>query len=120
MKPVLVNDDEIATLTLFGLFMDAYGYSVVTAESGKDGLRLVQEHNPAIVFTDLKMPGMDGFAVLKQIKKSSPGTEVIVITGHGGMDQLVRAPNLGATDFINKPIGRGALEEAVSAIQAHT
>ena len=118
MKTVLVIDDETATLTMFRLFLNAYGYSVMTAENGETGLRLVREHLPGIVFTDLKMPGMDGFEVLKQIKKTAPETEVIVITGHGDMDHVVRALNLDATDFINKPIGRSSLDAALKRAEA--
>ena len=110
---VLVIDDEAPTLTMFRLFLGAYGYTVLTAENGDTGLRLVHEHRPDIVFTDLKMPGTDGFEVLKQIKSAFPRTEVIVITGHGDMDHAIRALNLDATDFINKPIGRGALDTAL-------
>ena len=79
-KTVLVIDDETATLTMFRLFLNAYGYTVMIAEDGNTGLGLVREHRPDIVFTDLKMPGTDGFEVLKQIKKMAPRTEVIVIT----------------------------------------
>ena len=117
-KTVLVIDDETATLTMFRLFLNAYGYSVLTAENGETGLRLVREHHPGIVFTDLKMPGMDGFEVLKKIKKTAPQTEVVVITGHGDMDHVVRALNLEATDFINKPIGRSALDAALKRAEA--
>jgi anti-anti-sigma factor len=118
LKTVLVIDDETATLTMFRLFLNAYGYSVMTAENGETGLELVREHHPGIVFTDLKMPGMDGFEVLRQIKKNTPETEVIVITGHGDMEQVVRALNLNATDFINKPIGRSALDAALQRAEA--
>jgi anti-anti-sigma factor len=117
-KTVLVIDDETATLTMFRLFLNAYGYSVLTAETGETGLRLVREHHPGIVFTDLKMPGMDGFEVLKQIKQTAPATEVVVITGHGDMDHVIRALNLNATDFINKPIGRSALDAALKRAEA--
>jgi len=110
---VLVIDDEIATLTMFRLFLSAYGYDVLVAEDGESGLAQVREHQPGIVFTDLKMPGMDGFEVLKQIKHMAPRTEVIVITGHGDMDLVVQALNLDATDFINKPIKRSSLDAAL-------
>jgi len=59
------------------------------------------------------MPGMDGIEVLKRIKQLDPRTEVIVITGHGDMDLAIQALNLDATDFINKPIQRHALEQAL-------
>lgn len=110
---VLVIDDEGATLTMFRLFLSAYGYRVLVAQDGESGLSLVQEHEPDIVFTDIKMPNMDGLQVLKEIKRVSPRTEVIVITGHGDMDLVVQALNLDATDFINKPIKRTALDAAL-------
>ncbi|KJS28746.1 MAG: hypothetical protein VR64_23205 [Desulfatitalea sp. BRH_c12] len=112
-RTVLVIDDESATLTMFRLFLTAYGYNVLLAEDGKSGLALMCEHRPDIVFTDLKMPEMDGFEVLKEIKRIAPSTEVIVITGHGDMDLVVQALNLDATDFIDKPIQRSALNAAL-------
>ncbi len=110
---VLVIDDETATLTMFRLFLTAYGSQVFVAEDGERGLDLVREHRPDIVFTDIKMPKMDGFQVLKEVKRIAPQTEVIVITGHGDMDLVVQALNLNATDFINKPIKRTALDAAL-------
>ena len=110
---ILVIDDEAATLTMFRLFLSAYGYRVWVAEDGESGLDLARRHRPDIVFTDLKMPTMDGFEVLKEIKRMAPDAEVIVITGHGDMDLIVQALNLDATDFINKPISRTALEAAL-------
>ena len=115
---VLVIDDEKATLTMFRLVLAAQGYDVLVAEDGRTGLALVAAERPPIVFTDLKMPEMDGFEVLKQIKKIAAGTEVIVITGHGDMDMVVQALNLEATDFINKPISRQALAAALHRARA--
>ncbi len=112
-RTVLVIDDETATLTMFRLFLRAYGYAVHVATDGPSGLRIVAEEEPHIVFTDLKMPDMDGLEVLKRIKKTAPATEVIVITGHGDMDLAVQSLHLGATDFIDKPIRRSALESAL-------
>lgn len=118
MPTILVIDDETATLTMFRLFLNAMGHSVLTAEDGPTGLQLLTQEDPAIVFTDLKMPVMDGFDVIRAIKKKAPATEVVVITGHGDMDLVLQALNLEATDFINKPIRREALEAALSrAIQ---
>lgn len=98
---------------MFRLFLTAYGYQVFVAEDGERGLELVREHQPDIVFTDIKMPKMDGFQVLKEVKRIAPHTEVIMITGHGDMDLVVQALNLDATDFINKPIKRTALDAAL-------
>ena len=113
MKKVLVIDDEKTTLNMFRLFLSVYGYQVLTAENGVDGLTIVDAEQPAIVFTDLKMPGIGGIEVLKRIKQQAAGTEVVVITGHGDIDLALQALDLGATDFINKPIQRTALEAAL-------
>jgi anti-anti-sigma factor len=110
---ILVIDDEKPTLSMFLLFLKAYGYEVLLAENGAQGLKMFEAESPAIVFTDVKMPGMDGFEVLDRIKGQSPETEVIVITGHGDMELAVEALNHEATDFINKPIHRSALDAAL-------
>jgi anti-anti-sigma factor len=111
---VLVIDDEQPTLSMFRLFLDAYGFEVHTAENGEEGLERFAETEPPIVFTDIKMPGMDGIEVLGRIKEAKPETEVIVITGHGDMDLAITALNLDAADFINKPISREALDQALT------
>jgi anti-anti-sigma factor len=113
MKKILVIDDEKPTLGMFELFLGAYGYKVLTAENGAIGLEIFEKEKPPIVLTDIKMPGMDGLEVLKRIKEIDPSAEVIVITGHGDMDLAVRALRLNATDFINKPIQKKALDDAL-------
>ncbi|MFH1349436.1 MAG: response regulator [Pseudomonadota bacterium] len=115
-KKILVIDDEKPTLNMFQLFLGAYGYTVLTAEDGEDGLAIFKKERPPIVITDIKMPGMDGLEVLKRIKEIDPDAEVIVITGHGDMDLAVQALNLQATDFINKPIQRSALDSALKRV----
>ncbi|MBW2432779.1 MAG: response regulator [Deltaproteobacteria bacterium] len=113
MEKILVIDDEKPTLSMFRLFLDAYGYRVYTAENGAEGIDIFRKEKPAIVLTDIKMPGIDGLAVLQQIKKIAPKTAVIVITGHGDTDLAEQAAALHAVDFINKPIKREALEAAL-------
>lgn len=118
MRTILVIDDERPTLKMFELYLGAYGYAVLTAASGEEGLAVFAAENPPIVFTDIKMPGMDGLAVLAAIKELRPETEVIVITGHGDIDLALSALGLRATDFIDKPIGREALEAALGRAAA--
>ena len=113
-EKILVIDDEKATLKMFRLFLDVYGFDILTAESGEEGLEVFERERPDIVLTDIKMPGMDGIQVLQEIKRRSPATEVIVITGHGDMDLAIQALNLDAADFINKPIKRQSLEQGLS------
>ncbi|MGL1863587.1 MAG: response regulator [Pseudodesulfovibrio sp.] len=113
-EKILVIDDERPTLKMFTLLLSAYGYEIFTAENGQEGLDLFKKERPGLVLTDIKMPIMDGIEVLKEIKKVNPHAEVIVITGHGDMDLAIQALNLDATDFINKPLQREALEQALS------
>jgi anti-anti-sigma factor len=117
MDKILVIDDEKPTLTMFRLLLSADGYSVLMAKDGWEGLSVFERERPPIVITDIKMPGMDGIEVLRRIKEIDANTEVIVITGHGDMDLAIQALNLGATDFINKPIQRQALENALRRAQ---
>lgn len=110
---ILVIDDEKPTLAMFKLFLTAYGYEVHTAENGEQGLTRFKEILPEIVFTDLKMPGMDGIDVLRQLRQFNPETQVIIITGHGDMEKALEALDLDASDFINKPVERKALNAAL-------
>ncbi|MDP2848463.1 MAG: response regulator [Humidesulfovibrio sp.] len=113
-KKILVIDDEQPTLNMFRLLLAAYGYETLTAANGAEGVEAFERERPGIVLTDIKMPVMDGIEVLRRIKDIDPHAEVIVITGHGDMDLAIRALNLDATDFINKPVQRQALSEALS------
>jgi YesN/AraC family two-component response regulator len=117
MDKILVIDDEKPTLTMFRLFLGAYGYEVLTAENGAEGLEIFKKERPPIVLTDIKMPGIDGLSVLKQIKEIDKKTEVIVITGHGDTDLAKQALTLDAVDFINKPIRKEALDAALQRAQ---
>jgi anti-anti-sigma factor len=117
MEKILVIDDEKPTLMMFRLTLAACGYDVFTAENGQQGLDAFNRERPSIVLTDIKMPGMNGIEVLKRIKEIDPSAEVIVITGHGDMDLAIQALNLDATDFINKPIQRDLLEQAIKRAQ---
>jgi anti-anti-sigma factor len=112
-EKILVIDDERPTLKMFTLLLSALGYQVMTAENGLEGLGLFKRERPSLVLTDIKMPVMDGIEVLTEIKKIDPMAEVVVITGHGDMDLAIQALNLDATDFINKPLRREALEKAL-------
>jgi anti-anti-sigma factor len=114
MRKILVVDDEAPTLNMFRLFLRAYGFEVLTAVNGTEGLETFSRERPEIVVTDIKMPGMDGLEVLRRIKEMDQRAEVIVITGHGDTELALKAVNLNAADFIHKPIQKKALDEALS------
>ena len=81
------------------------------------GIAVFDTHRPPIVLTDIKMPGKDGFAVLRQIKSMAPQTRVIVITGHGDRDLARQAFDLDAYAFFNKPLDTEALEKKIKQIE---
>ncbi len=110
---ILVIDDEKPTLSMFRLFLAAYGYEVHTAGTGEEGLEIFKAVHPEIVFTDIRMPGMDGLEVLRRIREADPACQVIIITGHGDMDRALDALDMDASDFINKPVERQALNSAL-------
>jgi len=114
---ILVIDDEKPTLSMFKLFLDAYGYDVYVAKNGEQGLDMFDQISPDIVFTDIKMPGIDGLEVLRQIRNKDKDAQVIIITGHGDMEKAVEALDLDASDFINKPVERQALNSALSRVE---
>lgn len=113
MSKILVIDDEKATLSMFKMLLSVYGHEVLTAENGEAGIEIFAAEKPDLVMTDIKMPGIDGLQVLGKIKAMSPEAEVIVITGHGDLEIAIKALNLDATDFLNKPVKREDLEKAL-------
>ena len=110
---ILLVDDESDIREILSLPLCDLGYRVSEAETGDQALEIFRALQPAIVLTDIKMPGMDGIELLQKIKHENPETEVIMITGHGDMELAVRSLKNEATDFITKPINVDALEIAV-------
>lgn len=113
MRKILLIDDEVSIVEMLSIFLEAEGYGVIPTFSGPQGLEQFKSNIPEIVITDLKMPGMSGLEVIREIKKINPDTEVIIITGHGDMNSAIEALELGASDFINKPIIENALLVAI-------
>lgn len=108
-KRLLVIDDERPILEVLGISLASEGYEVFTAESGQKGLEIFKQGDIKLVVTDIRMPGMDGIEVLKQVKALDQEAEVVVITGHGDMESAIAVLREGASDFITKPIREEAL-----------
>jgi CheY-like chemotaxis protein len=100
---ILAVDDEAIVLDSFRKILVAAGYAIDTVESGREALGLVQKHNYDFVFTDLKMPEMDGLDVVKGVKHFSPESDVVVITGYATIESAVNAMKWGAMDYVQKP-----------------
>ena len=101
---ILVVEDEQYVRESLTAYLDDIGYRVVTAENGLSGLELFRSQHPDIVMTDLRMPVMDGFELVKAIAAESEFTPIVVVSGVGALDEAVRAMRLGAWDYVSKPI----------------
>ena len=106
---ILVIDDEKNILESIKMVLAYENYQVETCNSGLDGMELFKTLNPDIVLLDVKMPGFDGIEVLKNLKNINKLSEIIMISGHSGIQEALEASRLGAFDFLEKPISREKL-----------
>ena len=106
---VLVVDDEKNILESVKMVLNYEKYGVQVARDGVEAIDLFKRGLPDIVLLDVKMPGLDGLQVLRTFKELNPTTEVIMISGHSGIEEAVEASRLGAFDFLEKPISRDKL-----------
>ncbi len=113
-ETILLVDDEEALRQILTLSLEDLGYAVAAAASGEEALAVIEAVAPAIVLTDIKMPGIDGIELLKRIKGLYPDVEVIMISGHGDMDLAIRSLQLDAADFITKPIRDELLQKSLT------
>ncbi|MDT8378207.1 MAG: response regulator [Desulfotignum sp.] len=111
---ILVVDDEVDIREVLEIALIDMGHQVLLAPDGKKALELFEDQHPSIVITDIKMLVMGGIELLKKVKRRSPDTQVIMITGHGDMDLTIDSLKFGATDFITKPVNVDILELAVT------
>jgi len=103
-KTILVVDDEESICqSLKGILVDE-GYEALTAGSGEEALKIIDEELPDLVLLDIWLPGIDGIETLKEIKSKWPQIQVIMISGHGTIETAVKTTKLGAFDFIEKPL----------------
>ncbi len=121
---VLVIDDDAVVGRSFDRVLTNKGYEVATALSGEEGLETIDNRDFDVVFTDIKMPGMDGLEVTERIKARCPWTPVVVITGYGTAENEARASVLGVSGFVNKPLSPEIIEsitlKAVNEAKDHT
>jgi len=115
-KPILVVDDEKNIRLTMSQSLERLDIPVQTAVNGEEALRKLRETPFGLVFLDLKMPGIDGMEVLRQIKDDWPKIRVIIITAHGTIESAVEAMKLGAVDFIQKPFSPGEIRELATQV----
>ncbi|MFI5395193.1 MAG: response regulator [Candidatus Binatia bacterium] len=108
---ILAVDDEPVILDSFRKILVLAGFSVDTVETGPEALGLVRKNDYQFVFTDLKMPGMDGLDVTKAVKHLRPDIDIAIITGYGTIESAVSGMKYGAVDYVEKPFTEDELIE---------
>jgi CheY-like chemotaxis protein len=110
LRKVLVVDDDPVVGKSFNRVLSDKGYIVVTAENGLDALAKLQAEKYDVVFTDLRMPGMNGLEVAERVKATQPWTPVVIVTGYGNAANEQRARAAGVADFLRKPLSPDMIE----------
>ena len=117
---LLLVDDDPGLLKLLGMRLVSEGYSVVTAESGAEGLKALGREKVDLVFSDLRMDEMDGMQLFVEIQKLQPGMPVIILTAHGSIPDAVAATQQGVFSFLTKPVDKDALYKAIDDALEHS
>ena len=110
---ILLVDDEVAFANNIAKLISKRGFEVKTVYDGESAIRAMDEIDFDVVVLDLKMPGLDGLSTLKLIKTKKPEVEVIILTGHGSMESGIDGIEMGAFDFIMKPVRFDDLHEKI-------
>jgi len=116
---ILLIDDEPAQITSIKSFLKRRTYSVLSANSGKEGISFIDEGNIDLVLTDFRMPDMNGLEVVQMIKKRNPEIPVVVITAFSDTKDAVKVMKEGAFDYLSKPIDLDELEILVDKAKEH-
>jgi two-component system response regulator HydG len=113
-KKLLILDDEQSILDSLSRTLADLGMELIFSSDPRKALEILKVEKPQVVLTDLKMPGMDGLEVLQRVKEYNPDIQVILITGHGSIDEAVAAMKKGAYDFIPKPFNKQEITAVVN------
>lgn len=116
MAKILVIDDEQGIRDLLDAILHRKGYTVMLAENGRKGLELFRRERPDVIILDLKMPEMDGLAVLREIRTLDLRRPVIVLSGAGLVGAEEQARTLGVTEFIEKEFSLHRLGDALKKL----
>ncbi|MFP5305354.1 MAG: sigma-54-dependent transcriptional regulator, partial [Gammaproteobacteria bacterium] len=110
---ILLVDDDAKLLRVLTLRLEAEGCNVVAAATGEEARLRLDDAEPDFVIADLRMPGMDGIALLKHVQALRPGLPVAILTAHGDIPDAVRATQAGAVDFLTKPVRSDLLLDCI-------
>lgn len=113
MAKILVIDDDSSIAESLDLYLTEEGYTVYTAATGTDGLNAFVKHAPDLVILDIRLPDIDGFTVLEDLREEEENVKVVMITAYHDMDSTIKAMKGGAFDYIHKPINVEELDMAI-------
>jgi CheY-like chemotaxis protein len=114
-KKVLVVDDDPVVSKSFDRVLTPKGYAVIAAAGGEEALEKLENEHYDVVFTDIKMPGMDGIEVARRIKASRPWLPVVIVTGYGSDENEAQARDAGVTGFLRKPLSPEMIEASAAS-----
>ncbi len=103
-KDILIIDDAENNLILLQDLLSEFNYNIRIARNGEEAIHLVNEKTPDLLLIDIMMPGMDGFELLEKVKKDKPHVKAIFITAKSNSEDREKAFQMGAVDFITKPV----------------
>ncbi|MCF8565626.1 response regulator [Alicyclobacillus tolerans] len=114
-KKILIVDDQFGIRVLLQEVLHKEGYAIFQAPNGQTALDIVQQENPDLILLDMKIPGMDGLEILRNIRKLEVDTKVIMMTAYGELDLIQEAMEMGALAHFTKPFDIDELRQAVNA-----
>lgn len=110
IRKVLVVDDDPVVGKSFDRVLSGKGYAVITARNGEEALNKLRSETYDVVFTDIKMPGMNGLEVAERLKETQPWLPVVIVTGYGTDANEARAKAAGVSGFLRKPLSPEMIE----------
>jgi DNA-binding NtrC family response regulator len=116
VKRILVVDDEENTRIGLSKLLSQEGFQVESAANGNDALEMLGQHKINLVISDINMPDMNGLVFLRELSRKFPSTNVIMITAYGGVESYLEAMNLGAYEYLHKPVRLNELRSVMKKI----
>jgi DNA-binding NtrC family response regulator len=116
MKRILVVDDEENTRIGLTKLLTQEGFEVESAANGNEALDYLDQKKVSLVISDINMPDMNGLSFLRELSRKYPSTSVIMITAYGGVESYLEAMNLGAYEYLHKPVRLDELRSVMKKI----
>ena len=115
MTKIMIVEDSSLMIAVISNFIKKEGkdYEIISAHSGEEAIKMYDEHNPNLVFMDIKMPGMDGITALEHIRKTDKNAKIVMCTSLKEPEQEERAKKAGCSGYIMKPFSRQDILDAI-------